>query len=247
MKKTICLTLAALLLLSLVGCQRKEDAPPVGTTANTTAAITTQAPVTTESPETPRLMIKETVPPYGMVLNDKASWLMERGFPVSNVGFELLYSYNDAGLSFAQFSTRQTALISNREELDLFFAFAFSGEEYVGGREMYEQLKTVDFSQKAVLIHGKSTPHLVEYTLTNVSCNPLEIYLEYEADVRPNHDMETSYWTCVLLLDRADLPTGRDTLPVCEWIEYDAVEGTVTPSDPPIYHPDFLVSFVPAE
>lgn len=262
MKKLICLTLATCLLLSLVACRLKESTPPDGTVANTTQApVTTAPPVSVEPPaKVPgmRLAYAEREYRYDFEMptgdgkwyyESYESWLnyrLKTRWPSTrSLDYEPLYTYCGAAEKWDEFQVSATALITSREELDLYFAYAFTDEAFSGARAQYARLLEVDFSKHAVLIHGLRLEAKVDVKLEDVTVGEDAVYLKLNGTVEPDSaGKDVTAWTCVLLLDVDTLP---ERLNFYEVTEYDrpipnvqTVEGV-----PQVRLPYRFVEFVP--
>ena len=262
MKKLICLTLAVCLLLSLAACRRKESTPPDGTIAHTTQApVTTAPPVSVEPPakvpgmrlayanrqyrydfEKPNRLTGGSNRPYEEWVRD---YLKDHWPSGASIGHEVLYTYCGAAEKWDEFQVSATALITSREELDLYFAYAFADEAFSGARAQYARLLEVDFSKHAVLIHGLRLEAKVDVKLEDVTVGIQSVYLKLNGTVEPDSaGKDVTAWTCVLLLDVEKLP---ERLNFYEVTEYDrpipnvqTVEGAL-----PVRLPQLRVEFVP--
>ena len=154
MKKYIVFLLSTLLLLSLVGCQLKENTPPAGTTANTTQApVTTAPPAVTE----PALEFKKIQQPYNGSA-ERAAWLesldLPQTLPADTLEYDYLCGYGDPALEFPGLTFGKTLIISTPEELEFFYAHN-PPPNRIGGifpSDVQKILDEVDLTNQSILI-----------------------------------------------------------------------------------------------
>ena len=250
MKKLISLTLAALLLLSLVGCQLKEDTPPAGTTTSTTAAITTQAPVTTAPPAMTEpafsVSYEKLQAPYGSS-EEYASWLaslnLPETLPTDLLEYDYLRGYEDPDSPISEVPFQKTILISTSEELEFFFESLSTMELSPDIRQIYEE---VDLSKQSILIISGYWPLLLDnFGLRTVVWQDEALIAVFEADGDGScGDMEAMERSYAIAVDKADLPAGGNT-EVYYSIEFS--DPSQFPGYPNLYYPDNRYVFVPID
>ena len=212
MKKLISLTLAALLLLSLVGCQLKEDTPPAGTTTNTTAAITTQAPVTTTPPVVEKATFLVELRSPSTV--GSASWIetLPSTMPTTQIAYETP-SVAMAGL--LSMTSTTVAQIDSREKLDAYFSRPSQTEID------YDSLKSIDFSTQTVFVITGYHSFIIGAELEQVISHDGALLVSYTTSYAGGVQLSAiERWYDILVVDNVDLPDVEGEIPVYVSVAY---------------------------
>lgn len=246
MKKIIGLSLiAALLLLSLVGCFPIGGPTPANTTANTTIAGTTAAPVTTETPTEPTLQLKKIS--YPATSSDEyQTWYSSLNLPAEPPATEILYEILAGSDQASTLSCKfqATVMIQNQEELTGFFLDENGYPNEEGSQALYEQLCQVDFSQKALLFVSVTRDGFPILTLNRIVKHEESLIVFYDSNLQGSAWSDAYATGChIVLVDRAALPVTDGMLEIYYCVEHP--NDSSLPGYPNVTCPDARYVFEP--